>query len=190
MGSDRNPPIPSPRAEVEDRVGHDRVGSSLALTMRAGGGEAEVVEGGRGQRVSTVAVFFFETPRPPLNAAASADIEAAVEIRRHVSTRGGKAATGGPGERGARYVARVTCQGRPPALGPDVRTPRRPCRPPPRLRLRLHVRLRVRLRAAEHHSERDSGAQQTAICHPLPPAANTRVTMVVPPPLPDLRHPA
>jgi hypothetical protein len=48
--------------------------------------------------------------------------------------------------------------------------------------------LRLRLSAPERHGKRDAGAQQTAICHPLPPATNTRATMVVPPPLADLRH--
>src|SRR6516225_5250828 len=149
MGSDR----PTYR-EVVDHVGHDRVRISLALAIRARGGEAEVVEGDRRQRVMPIAVFFLEAPRAPLIAAARADIEAAVEIRCHVSTGGGKAATGGPGERGARYVARVTCQAGPAALGPDIPSARRPGREnAPRI-----IHLRMRLNAPERHGKRDSGA--------------------------------
>jgi hypothetical protein len=50
--------------------------------------------------------------------------------------------------------------------------------------------LGVCLDAAERHGERYAGAQQTAISHPLPPAANTRVTMVVAPPFAYLHHPS
>jgi hypothetical protein len=48
----------------------------------------------------------------------------------------------------------------------------------------------MRLYAAQRHGKHYAGAQQTAISHPLPPAANTRVTMVIAPPFAYLHHPA
>src|SRR6516162_9365674 len=90
MRSDRHPPIPSPRAKVIDQVGHERVGVDRTRSASASGGKsvakrAENVERVVvGQLVIPIAVFFLETPWSPLNAAASADIEAAVDIRRRI----------------------------------------------------------------------------------------------------------
>jgi hypothetical protein len=47
----------------------------------------------------------------------------------------------------------------------------------------------MRLDAATGDGKRRAGAEQIAISHPLPPAANTRVTMVVSPPFAHLHYP-
>src|SRR6516162_518117 len=134
-----------------------------------------------------VAVLFLEAPRTPLVAAASTGIEAAVKIPFRVSgPRGGKSlhssrGVPGAGETDPRYRPRVVAvEAGPPAFGSDIPGARRPSR----------EQLRPRLSAAEHHGKRDCGAQQTAISHPLPPATNPRITMVVLPPLVNLHHPA
>ncbi|MGH7084396.1 MAG: hypothetical protein ACREFN_05325, partial [Acetobacteraceae bacterium] len=55
---------------------------------------------------------------------------------------------------------------------------------------RQHKQLRrCLLDAAERHGKRSACAEQIAIFHPLPPAANTPVTMVVLPPFCDICHP-
>src|SRR5215471_14155003 len=104
MRSDRHPPIPSPRAKVIYRVGHERVGCSLPRTTPAIGGKCvaertkDVQRVAVGELVIPITVFFLETPRTPLIAATSADIEAAIDIRRRIKPRGGKDLTVRPGE--------------------------------------------------------------------------------------------
>src|SRR5215472_1006345 len=127
----------------------------------------------------SVAVFFFKAPRTPLIAAARADIEAAVKIRRRRRPGKAKDTSARPSEMRRRYLVGLVCEFGPPALGADIPGARRP----------RWEQLRARLNAPERYGKRDRGAQQAAICHPVPPVINTRVTMVVPPPLTNLRHP-
>src|SRR6516162_3308104 len=113
MGGDRHKPIPSPGAEIIERVGHDRVGCSLTLSTSTSGGKSVAERAKNVQRVAVgqlvvpIAVFFLETERAPLNAATSADIEAAVDIRRRIKSRSGKSlrrSRGGPGGPGTGEV--------------------------------------------------------------------------------------
>src|SRR6516162_10789845 len=106
MGGDRHKPIPSPGAEIIERVGHDRVGCSLTLSTSTSGGKSIAERAKDVQRVAVrqlvipIAVFFLETERAPLNAAASTDIEAAVGIRRRIKPRSAedlRSSRGGPG---------------------------------------------------------------------------------------------
>src|SRR6516225_9394600 len=120
-----------------------------------------------------VAVLFFEAPRTPLVAGASAGIEAAAEICRRIGPGNGKLPTVRAGELGPSCGIGLVCELGPAALGADIPGTRHP-----RLVPREH--LRVRLSATERYGKRNSGAQHTAICHPQPPATNTRVTMVAP----------
>src|SRR6516162_443687 len=115
-----------------------------------------------------VTVFFFEAPRTVLDAAADADIEAAV-----VSSASAKAvekrtigdATDGvdPEGDGRRDRHLLVRQAGPPALRADI--------PGHRVGAPYPGELRIGLSAPQRHGKRCASAEQIATFHPLSPAA-------------------
>src|SRR6516162_643030 len=113
-------PVPAPGAKVVNDVGHQGVGITLTRESAVETGAVKRLK--TRQSIMPVTVFFFETPRTPLDAAADADIEAAVVSRASywgLKERTRRTLVDVKGDR-RRDRGPLVTQAGPPALGADI----------------------------------------------------------------------